>query len=51
MGITAIEEAAKGEAEAEADAVVAAEVAGVSQREPNPLLHQPQLINPRRVAT
>ena len=46
MGITAIEEADVGEAEAEADAVVAAEVAGVSQREPNLLLHQPQLINP-----
>jgi hypothetical protein len=37
MGITAIE----------ADAVVA----GASQREPSLLLHQPQLINPRRVAT
>jgi hypothetical protein len=51
MGITATEEADVGEAEAEADAVVAAEVAGVSRREPNLLLHQPQLINPRRVAT
>jgi hypothetical protein len=47
MGITETEEADVGEAEAEADAVVA----GVSQREPNLLLHQPQLIIPRRVAT
>ena len=51
MGITAIDEADVEEAEAKADAVVAAEVAGVSQREPKLLLHQPQLINPRRVAT
>ena len=51
MGITAIEEADVEAAEAKADAVVAAEVAGVSQREPKLLLHQPQLINPRRVAT